>query len=618
MCGISGIINYDRAKDVSITTLENITDIIAHRGPDGSGYWLKNNVGLGHRRLSIIDLEGSPQPMSIEEETFTITYNGEIYNFIELKNELQKAGYSFRTEGDTEVVLKAYEHWGVQCVERFRGMFAFAIVDNHKKEVFIARDHFGIKPLIYYTTKEYFMFGSEIQQFPEHSQFKKQINSQALAEYLKLGYIPAPLTIYNNLHKLEPGNYLRVNFEGKIIEHKEYYDIDFTPNKKFSYEHWVDVTEKAIDDSVNYHKIADVPYGTFLSGGIDSSLVASSLAQKGKNVDAFTMGFQNQQFDEVPYAKDVAYQYDLKHHIEYVDMSDVEAILPKLIKHYGEPFADSSAIPTYYISKKIREHLPVVLSGDGGDEAFGGYYSYQNFLKIAAPSPPKHHYKNQIKTALKQVGITYSTTPRKPDLNDWIKLVGYYDNKKVSTLLSEDVLKGVDLESGVFKNWYDKAKSRGYDLYSTASYLDYKTYIHSDILTKVDIASMMNSLEVRTPLIDKEIVNLMATIPSKYKLGRNKNGSWNKKMILNSIAAKRFGEDFVKRKKQGFSVPLKDWFSDKTELGNNFKGILNNKQSELYQYLDFDKVNESIKNGVRQNPGAKYQLYFLEKWLKEF
>ncbi len=613
MCGISGIINYDRVNDVSKLELENITNIIAHRGPDGFGYWSKNNIGLGHRRLSIIDLEGSPQPMSIEEETFIITYNGEIYNFAELRNELQKIGYYFRTEGDTEVVLKAYEHWGVKCVEKFRGMFAFAIVDNHNKEVFIARDHFGIKPLIYHTSKEYFMFGSEIQQFPEHSQFKKEVNTKALSESFKFGYIPAPLTIYNNLHKLEPGNYLRVNFEGEILEHKEYYDIDFTPNEKFSYEHWVDITEKAIDDSVNYHKIADVPYGTFLSGGIDSSLIASSLAEKGKNVDAFTMGFHNKEFNEVPYAKQVAETCQLKHHIEYIDLNDMEDIFPKIVQHYGEPFADSSSIPTYYITKKISEHLPVVLSGDGGDEAFGGYYSYQNLLKIANPSAPKHAYKDQIKKNLKYVGKTYKTTPRNPSIEDWINTISIIQENNVSKIINQDLKNNISKQS-TYHNWYQKAKNQKLDLYSTASYLDFKTYIHGDILTKVDIASMMNSLEVRTPLIDLEIINLMSQIPSKYKISRNKDGSWQKKKILNSIAEKRFGKKFVNRKKKGFSVPLNDWFGKEAPFGMYFNDVLNNKNSEIYDFLDQKELINNFKSN--NNINQLYQIVVLEHWLK--
>lgn len=611
MCGISGIINYDKDQYIDHVELSRMTDAIKHRGPDGYGYWNYKNIGLGHRRLSIIDKEGSAQPMSIEDENFTLTYNGEIYNFQELKDELVKRGATFKTKGDTEVILRSYEEWGTDCLHRFRGMFSFAIVDKQKQEIFLARDPFGIKPLIYHTGKGNFLFGSEIQQLTQHSSFKKEINLEALSEYLKFGYIPSPLTIYKDVHKLEPGHYLRVDFGGKIIEKKEYYDLDFEPNHSFSYEHWVEEAEKAIDTSVMYHKIADVPYGAFLSGGIDSSLIASSLAKHGKGVDAFTMGFENKEFNEVPYAKEVAKKYDLKHHIEYVNMSDVEAVLPKLVQHYGEPFSDSSAIPTYYITKKIRETLPVVLSGDGGDEAFGGYYSYQNFLKIAAPNAPKHHYKNQIKSFLKYVGVTYPTTPRKPNLHDWQNLVCYRNEQKVKEILNPDTLKNVNVHSEVYQKWYQKAKERGYDTYSTASYLDYKTYIHGDILTKVDIASMMNSLEVRTPLIDKEIIALMSRIPSKYKIGRNRDGSWNKKMILNSIAAKRFGTSFIERKKQGFSVPLQDWFSEDTPIGNDFRAIINNKQSEIYNYLDF----KSISSQEAKDPNHKYQLYFLEKWL---
>ena len=617
MCGISGIINYDRSQEIAKTELERITDAIAHRGPDGFGYWIKNNIGLGHRRLSIIDLEGSKQPMQIENDKFIITYNGEIYNYLELKKELSDLGILFTTTGDTEVVLKAYQYWGKDCLQKFRGMFAFAIVDNVAEEVFIARDHFGIKPLVYYVGEDYFMFGSEIQQFSKHTKFKKNIDVTAMSEYLNLGYIPAPITIYTDLFKLEPGNFLKVGFDGKIKEHIEYYDLNFSANNKLSYKDWVKKVEIAIDKSVNYHKIADVPYGAFLSGGIDSSLIASSLASDGNKVDVFTMGFKNKEFDEVPYAKQVAEKYNLNHHIENINIDDLETVFTKLIEHYGEPFADSSAIPTYLISKKIREKLPVVLSGDGGDEAFGGYYSYQNFLKIENPRAPKDNYKNHIKRLLKIVGKVYPTTPRKPTFSDWVDTICHFKEVDIQKCFKNDLLKQISIENDTFKKWYNKAKINKLDSYSTASYMDYKTYLHSDILTKVDIASMMNSLEVRTPLIDIEIVELMAQIPTKFKISRNIDGSWNKKMILNSIAEKRFGKDFVQRKKQGFVVPLQEWFLEDTELGNNFKKIINNPDSLIFNYLIQDEIKSVIYRNNKVDYNKVYQIYILEKWLEK-
>lgn len=616
MCGISGIINYDRKKVVDSNDLERITDVIAHRGPDGFGYWSKDNIGLGHRRLSIIDLSGSKQPMSVEEDRYTITYNGEIYNFLELKNELFQLGHSFKSTGDTEVILKAYIEWGKDCLQKFRGMFAFAIVDTVKREVFIARDHFGIKPLVYYTGKHSFVFGSEIQQFKELNYFSREINVNALSEYFKYGYIPAPLTIYNNLHKLEPGFYLKLNLEGQILEHEQYYDVDFNIDNSVSYEEWTERVEKALDTSVNYHKIADVPYGSFLSGGIDSSLIASSLTDEQKSVDVFTMGFSNKNIDEVPYAKQVAEKYNLNHHIEYCDMSNMEDSLLKLIEHYGEPYADSSCIPTYFISKKIREYLPVVLSGDGGDEAFGGYYSYQNFLKIKNPHAPNQDYKNIIKRGLKLFGKTFKTNPRDPDLNDWISLVGYFNQEEISTFFNEDVIKNIDLENHVYKKWYDIGKERNLDDYTIGSYLDYKTYMHGDILTKVDIASMMNSLEVRTPFIDVEIVSLMAKIPAKYKITRNRDGSWDKKKILNSISEKRFGRQFIERKKQGFYIPLQDWLSEKTKLGNSFHKIIQNENSYIYKYLNSERIQDLFSDSSKLNYNKMYQILVLEKWLK--
>jgi asparagine synthase (glutamine-hydrolysing) len=295
-------------------------------------------------------------------------------------------------------------------------------------------------------------------------------------------------------------------------------------------------------------------------------------------------------------------------------MKDMEEVFPKLVSNYGEPFADSSSIPTYYITKKIREHLPVVLSGDGGDEAFGGYYSYQNFLKIANPSAPKDAYKDQIKRMLKYVGKTYKTTPRTPNLEDWLQLISWVQSKTVSTWIKQDFHKEIS-DTSVFHRWYQEAQNQQLDLYSTGSYLDYKTYIHSDILTKVDIASMMNSLEVRTPLIDVEIIRLMAQIPSKYKISRNKDGSWQKKKILNTIAENRFGKAFVERKKKGFTVPLVDWFGKNAPFGIQLQQILENKDSKIFQYLNQDALKNNFKS-QEYNINQLYQITVLEHWLQ--
>jgi len=616
MCGIAGIINYDTSNSVSKQILESVTHAVAHRGPDGFGFWMHNNIGFGHRRLSIIDLKSGNQPLQIEDNKLCITYNGEIYNYLELKYQLIKVGYQFKTNSDTEVILVAYQHWGEAVVNHLRGMFSFAIADIEKQQIFIARDHFGIKPLVYYQGSDYFMFGSEIQQFKEHPHFKKEINVSALAEYFKYAYIPAPLSIYNDLYKLEPGNYLIINFKGKIIEKKVYYDVQFKPIYSVSYNDWVESVTQALDTSVAYHKIADVAYGTFLSGGIDSSLIASSLAEQGNKVEAFTMGFANKNINEVPYAEQVAKMYHLNHHIEFIDMTDMQSIFPKLIKHFGEPFADSSAIPTYFITKKIREYLPVVLSGDGGDEAFGGYYSYQNFLKILNPSAPNQAYKNYLKTALKLVGKTYQSTPRQPNLTDWINLVSIFNEAQSQRLFLHEVLNNIDSEANSYAKWYQKGQEQKLDTYSLASYLDYKTYIHGDILTKVDIAAMMNSLEVRTPFIDVEMVNLMAQIPTKFKISRNFNGTWEKKKILNTIAAKRFGIDFIKRKKQGFTVPLADWFNHNSAPGKEFEMIIQNKNSLIFNYLNQNELKNQFSDKNQVDYNKLYLLFTLEKWLK--
>ena len=327
------------------------------------------------------------------------------------------------------------------------------------------------------------------------------------------------------------------------------------------------------------------------------------------------MGFDNNEINEVPYAKEVAQKFNLKHHIEYIDMSDMENVIDRIIKHYGEPFSDSSAIPTFYITKKIREYLPVVLSGDGGDEAFGGYYSYQNYLKILKPNPPREGYKNYGKKFLSKLGYKFASIPKEPTLEDWLNIIGRYNKSTLQTIFKQELLKKINPNKNPFYKWYQVAKKKELDPYTTVSYLDYKTYIHGDVLTKVDIASMMNSLEVRTPLIDLSIINLMSKIPSKHKISRNFNGSWQKKKVLNAIAKKRFGNEFVERKKRGFVAPIEDWFEKTTPLGKEIDAIIKSNKSKIYDYLDFEEVNSLYYKTKTPNFNMKYQFFVLEKWL---
>ncbi len=607
MCGIAGYIDLNALANESV--IKKMTDAISHRGPDGFGHKLFGNVAIGHRRLSIIDLASGHQPMSDATGNTWITYNGELYNYLVLKNELIDFGYNFKTSSDTEVIIYAYEKWGEACIEKFRGMFAFAIVDLEKKQLFIARDHFGIKPLFFYQSENIVAFGSELQQFKCLPEFDNKLDINAIDQFLWLQYIPAPLTVFKAVKKLKAAHYITINFGGEVSEQKQYWDLDYSKKQIKTEAEWLDATDAVIKDSVKAHLVSDVPFGAFLSGGIDSSLVVSHMSQMlNKKVETFSIGFEEEEYNELRYSEQVAKKFNTNHHTEIVKPNAL-SILPKLVKHYGEPYGDSSCIPTYYVCELARKHVTMVLSGDGGDECFAGYNSHINWLKYMPMN-----YKVGIKKMIypMQEMLLPSKYPKKDTLKNWIDCVQYLDINWRTRLWNDEYKSSIAQVPEGFEKLFNHTKD--FTLANKVQYMDMKTYMNFDILTKVDVASMIHSLEVRTPLIDKEVWELAATIPEEFNINKN-SGEWQGKQLLKKLLSKNFQDEFVNRKKQGFSIPLTKWFSREGELNQLLQDKLLSQNSLLKEYFNTATIQELIRTN---NTSGLWLLVFLEEWLHQY
>jgi asparagine synthase (glutamine-hydrolysing) len=607
MCGIAGYVSIDKGTDVSC--IQSMTDAIKHRGPDGFGHKIFDNIAIGHRRLSIIDIEAGKQPMCSDDEKIWITFNGEIYNYKDVREELLAFGYQFKTNSDTEVIIYAYHKWGVDCLQKLRGMFAFGIVDLNTKKIFLARDHFGIKPLYVFKSKHNIAFGSELQQFKKLPHFDKSINTVALDNYLCLQYIPAPLTIFNSVQKLNAAHYMTITFEGIVSEQIPYWDINYSKKSIRSQAEWLEATESAIKDSVKAHLVSDVPFGAFLSGGIDSTLIVKYMSETLKEpIKTFSIGFEEKEFNELEYSNLASKIYNTEHYIEVVK-PDALNLLPKLVKHYGEPFGDSSAIPTYYVCELARKHVTVSLSGDGGDECFAGYGSYINWMQGS-----KDNYYEGIKKKL----YPYANylLPNKysihNELPDWLKQIEFLNSEVRTQLWRNDYKTSVKKNPSTFVNLFNHTKS--YSHANKAQYMDAKTYMNFDILSKVDGASMCHSLEVRTPFIDKNVWEFATTIPEDFNIS-NKSGKWQGKLLLKQLLMKDFSEDFIYRKKQGFAIPLSKWFLNDNQLIQHVNDKLLSSTSLLNEYFEPEKIKEFVN---ANNSGVLWLLLYLEEWLRQF
>ena len=621
MCGITGKVYLSKDRFIDPNELKLMADGIQHRGPDDEGFYINQNVGLGFRRLSIIDLNTGHQPLSDTADTMWIVFNGEIYNFIEQREMLVRKGYQFKTKTDTEVILKLYEEYGVNCLQHLRGMFAFAIWDNRKRRLFCARDRFGIKPFYYYLDKEKLVFGSEIKAILRSKNINKELSFEALDSYFAFSYITSNLSIYKHISKLQPAHYLLLSFNEKVtFETKRYWEINFEPDYSKTETQWSNEIESTLSETVKLHMISDVPLGAFLSGGIDSSSVVTMMAKNSNQpIKTFSIGFKEQKFNELIYAREIAKQYNCEHYEQIVEPESI-SLLPKLVNAYDEPFGDPSAIPTYYVCKMARNYVTVALSGDGGDELFAGYSNYTKFKKLHSfLFNFKSHNANKFlwgnihklfPQSMKGKGTLNFLSQNKEVLGAY--LTTWTKEERQKLILTKNASEKSYQYFELYKEDILKNK-KGYDFVSNLQNLDIQTYMVDDILTKVDRASMMNSLEVRVPLLDHKFAELTFKIPWNLKL-QGETG----KAVFKTAMKPYLPINVLKHPKQGFGVPLSMWFKD--DLKQYVDDTLLSRNSLLSMYLDqkyVQKIVDSDRKGSRDFSSKLWSLVFFEEWLKQ-
>lgn len=611
MCGIAGFIETN--PKTKLGQLQKMARSLAHRGPDDEGFYLKNGVGLGFQRLSIIDLsKAGHQPMTNEKKNIWLVFNGEIYNYQELRTKLEKLGHKFKSRTDTEVIIHAYEQWGKQCLKYFNGMFAFAIWDEKEKKLFAARDRIGIKPFYYYFDGNNFIFGSELKSIINYPDFKKELDKESLYQYLYFQYVPSPRSIYKNTHKLLPGHYL-IFKNGQTEVNKWWEALNFK-SKEISEIEALEKLEKLLISSVKYRLIADVPVGCFLSGGTDSSLV-SAIAQRlapGK-LKTFTIGFWDKKYNEAQYAKKVAKYLGTDHTELYLKPKDVIEAISKMPEFYDEPFSDPSQLPTYLVSKLARKKVKVVLSGDGGDELFCGYDRYEFMEKrkfvLAIPQWLKTlmiiilenshtEYCHKVAYALQNSDL--------PNLYQYT--IGIFRPRSIRNLLGFKP----DFSKTIFCQTLTKTNEM--PLLSRLMLTDLKNYLPDDILAKVDRASMATSLEARIPLLDYRVVQFILSLPLEYKY---KNGE--RKYLLKRILYQYFPKEFFDRPKQGFGVPLADWFRERLKyLLNEYLSPKKICKQGLFNEQEVSRLVKTHLSGHYDNYHLLWTLIMFEMWYDEY
>lgn len=628
MCGICGYINLN-AQKLDADVLHNMVKVLHHRGPDSKGYFEDQDlqVFLGHSRLSIIDIsDNGKQPMSLDN--LTIVFNGEIYNYREIKKELVSLNHTFKTNSDTEVILHAYREWGAVCVSRFIGMFAFVIYDSDSQTLSLFRDRAGVKPLYYYFDHNSFIFGSELKVFHQNPLFKKTLDFDAVGLYMKYGYVPTPYCVFKNTHKLTQGSYLVFDISKGTIVINRYWDLKpfyLKPKLDISYEEALEQTEQIMTSAFNYRMVSDVPVGVFLSAGYDSTCV-SALLQKNMTdkLRTFTIGFDSGN-NEAPMAKEIASYLGTDHTELYCSESDALSIIQDLPYYYDEPFADSSAIPTILVSRLARQHVKVALSADGGDEIFAGYNSHTYYMRgyKAVCNIPKFlrapigRFTNNVKTIVAD-----------PVLHRRFVVLSDAILSESSSSIASSLREA--LQTNNYTNSYGAFFKHSYreiptvygeeyndmTILSQLLYADYIQYMQDDILVKVDRASMSASLEGRNPLLDHRIVEYVAQLPDEYKFDQG-----IKKKILKDIVYKYIPKELIDKPKTGFSVPLANWLNDALKDCRDY--YLSDSVIDGYEVFDtkyisvmkkaYSRNHEKIANELWKV--LQFQMWY-EKWMK--
>ncbi|WP_321528166.1 XrtA/PEP-CTERM system amidotransferase [Sedimenticola selenatireducens] len=627
MCGIVGIFDTTGQREISDSLLSRMNQTQVHRGPDEQGIHIEPGVGLGHRRLSIIDLASGQQPLFNEDHSVVVTYNGEIYNFPELSSELKSKGHLFRTHSDTEVIVHAWEEWGESCVEHFRGMFAFAVWDRNQETLFLARDRLGIKPLFYAQLDDgFFIFGSELKSLKVDPRLGREIDPAAVEEYFTFGYIPEPRTIYRKVHKLSPGHSLTLRKGQITAAPKQYWDVSFKPHAAMTEQDAGNELIERLREAVDIRMIAEVPLGAFLSGGVDSSAVVGLMAGLSqKPVNTCSISFGDPKFNESAYAEKVARRFSTDHRVEQVDPDDFD-LIDHLADLYDEPYADSSALPTYRVCQLAKQQVTVVLSGDGGDENLAGYRRYR-----------WHTYEERMRAMLPPAirQPLFGTLGRLYPKADWAPRV--FRAKSTFESMARDTLQGYMHSVSILSNqmrdqlFSDKLKRelQGYQAIevfrrhagqaptdhplSLVQYLDLKTYLVGDILTKVDRASMAHSLEVRVPLLDHHLVDWISGLPPEMKL-RGSEGKYLFKKALEPMLP----HDILYRKKMGFAVPLASWF--RGPLRDKVRNSLLSDEmlgSGLFNERYLHTLVDHHQSGIRDYSASIWTLLMFHSFLKK-
>lgn len=602
MCGFVGYINKEKDKKDNI---KKMADLIAHRGPDSEGYYTDENIALGFRRLSIIDLNNGSQPIYNEDKSKVIIFNGEIYNFEPLREDLIKKGHTFTTKTDTEVILHGYEEYGEKILDKLRGMFAFVIYDKNTKELFAARDFYGIKPFYYAKMGNTFIFGSEIKSFLIHPHFKKELNSKMLEYYLTFQYSPGNETFFKNVYKLMPGHYLK--YKNGKLEVKKYYEIKFKEDKTKTYDEWKKGIKQRLADSIKAHKISDVEVGSFLSSGVDSSFIAAS-----SDVDkTFTVGFNNEKYSEISYAKDLSEKINTQNISKAITKEEYFKKLPNIIYYMDEPVADPSAIALYFVTELASENVKVSLSGEGADEIFGGYNIYQEPLTDA------WYYKLPYPIRF-VIGKVASIFPHKRGINFLIRrgkkledrFVGnafIFNNHEVKKILkNKRQTKGFQ---DLTKPYYEKVKDK--DEVTKMQYIDFNFWLIGDILTKADKMSMANSLEVRVPFLDRPLIDYALGLPTEFKTDKNTT-----KKIFRDIASEVLEDKVSTKKKLGFPVPIRVWLKEDETYESVRKVFM--QDNKFFNQKAILKLLDDHKKGKADNSRKIWTIYVFLIWYEIF
>lgn len=601
MCGINGIVSKRSDKETNLKLIKDMNKFIVHRGPNAEGIYADDRVALGHRRLSIIDLEGGNQPIYNEDESVMIVYNGEIYNYLELKEEL--SNHTFKTNSDTEVLVHAYEEWGLSFLEKIRGMFAFAIYDKNENVVILARDHFGIKPLYYYNTGDTLIFGSEIKSFMAHPKFKKELNKEMLGAYLTFSFTPGEYTFFKDVYKLPAGSYMLINAQNCRSEVNKFFEFSFEHTDD-SFEKVVDDISVAMKDSVKHHLISDVEVGSFLSSGIDSSYLVS-LAKPDKT---YTVGYTDKKYSEISNAKDLCDRLGINNTSTIISKEDYFGAIEDVFYHMDEPTTDACSIAVYFLSKLASKDVKVVLSGEGADEFFGGYNSYDDhpytklplFIRKIIGGICKILPKNKYTRYLIRRGLSLEEGYVSINRN-------FYDDEVREVLKFKDYLKNEEITKNTYTEFENESEL------NKKLAIDIKYWLPDNVLNIVDKMTMAFSIESRVPFTDIEVFNISRKLNKEYKV---RNGYT--KAALRNAAKKVIPNDSYKKKKLGFPVPIREWIKDDL-FYNDIKETFNmDIVDELFKKDKIMNLLEDHKNGVKDNYRKIWAIYSFLKWYKVF